>query len=62
MAKLSMNGIKNTIERYLDLLVTDIEFDIHSGDLIIKATLKEPKVYKITEENNEKNERYIKES
>ena len=54
MVKLSMNGIKNTIERYLDLLVTDIEFDIHSGDLIIKATLKEPKVYKITEENNEK--------
>lgn len=62
MAKLSMNRIKNTIERYLDLLVTDIEFDILSGDLIIKATLKEPKLYKITEENNEENERYIKES
>lgn len=36
-----MNRIKNVIERYLDLIVEDIEFDPFTGKVIIKTFVKE---------------------
>lgn len=43
MDKLSMNRIKNVIDQYLDLQVTDIKFDPSTGNITIEAFMKNSK-------------------